>query len=123
MDIFYLLIFIFPWISSVSFSDYNFVIYQSISDESVILGEIITNYLVKYFSDDRVFVSIIFAPLKKQRNHFKEDFLLNLFDDPALTKFDHNILDRLDTSTHYRHSFNIILIDDSKSLLYVGFYS
>lgn len=117
MNIFYLLIVIFPLTSSIKFSSYNFVINQSISDESVILGEIITNYLVKYFSDDRVFVSIIFAPLKTQRNHFKEDFLLNLFDDPALNKFDHDILDRLDTSIHYRHAFNIILIDDSKSLL------
>lgn len=94
-----------------------FEIEQSQSDESVVLGEIITNYLIKYLSEDQIFVSIILPPSEKDPRNFEDDLFANLFDDPTLTQFAHNTLDELDyTIRGHRNAFNIILIDDSKSL-------
>lgn len=106
------------YVSFVLGSRDNFVIEQSVSDETVILGEIITNYLIKYFSDAQIFVSFILAPSQNnQMDGLEEDFFENLFDDPILTKFACNILDKLDMAIHdHRNAFHMILIDDSKSL-------
>lgn len=95
----------------------SFRIEQSESDESVILGEIITNYLIKYCSEDEIFISIIFSPSERDQNNFEDDLFVNLFDDPALTEFAHNALDKLDnTIRDHRNAFNIIFVDSSKSL-------
>lgn len=100
----------------------NFEIEQPESDGSVVLGAILTNYLIKYLSEDEIFVSIIFSTdfhtaLDQDQPNFEHDFFVNLFDDPALTEFAHNTLNELDnTIRDHRSSFNIILIDSSKSL-------
>ncbi|XP_055298675.1 uncharacterized protein LOC129566616, partial [Sitodiplosis mosellana] len=87
------------------------------SDESVILGEIISNYLIKYLSEDQIFVSIIFTPSERDQTNFENDFFVNLFDDPALTEFDHNVFNKLnDIIGDNRNAFNIILVDGSKRL-------
>lgn len=95
----------------------HFRIEQSDTEESVVLGEIITNYLIKYFSEDQIFVSIILLPSKKDRNNFEEDFFANLFDNPALTEFAHSTLNKLDNTIRgHRNAFNIIIVDGSESL-------
>lgn len=100
----------------------NFEIEQPDSDGSVVLSVIITNYLLKYLSEDQIFVSIIFSTdfhtaFEQDQPNFEHDFFVNLFDDPALTEFAHNTLNDLDnTIRDHRNSFNIILIDSSKSL-------
>lgn len=95
----------------------NFRIEQSDTEESVVLGEIITNYLIKYFSEDQIFVSIILTRSEKDQNNFEDDFFANLFDVPAMTEFAHNTLDKLDnTIRDHRNAFNIIIVDGSKSL-------
>lgn len=95
----------------------NFKIEQSDTDESVILGEIITNYLIKYFSDEQIFVSIVLAPSKTDQSDFQEDLFVNLFDNPQLTEFAASTSDGLDCEVRdRRNAFNLILVDDSKSL-------
>lgn len=98
-------------------SQHSFVIDQSATDESVVLGEILTNYFIKYFSDEQIFISIILPPSKKAKNHFSSDFFVELFDDPALAEFAYSTLDRLDDSIRdHRRSFNLIITDDWNSL-------
>lgn len=106
------------YVSLVLSSHNNFKIEQSVSDESVILGGIITNYLIKYFSDEQIFISFILeSSQSNQMNDFEEDFFENLFDDPVLTGFAYNILEKLDNEIHgHRSAFHLILIDNSKSL-------
>lgn len=98
----------------------HFQIEQLITDESVVLGEIITNYLVKYFSSKQIYVAIVLAPSKYDQFNFQEDLFVNLFDDPQLSEFGSSNLDRLDnTIRKFRNAFNMILIDDSESLRWV----
>lgn len=96
---------------------YNFVIEQSSTDDSFILSEIITNFLLKYFSNEQIFISIVASPSQESNGLFQSDFFENLFDDPALEEFPYNILQQLDDSVYdYRNAFNIILIDSHETL-------
>lgn len=89
---------------------------KMIFDEIEILSDIITNYFKTYYSDQQLFISIILAPSIAYYG-FHDDFFDKLFDDPALPEFPHNILNRMDaTSRDHTNAFNIILIDNSKSL-------
>lgn len=97
----------------------NFEIKQPTTDESVILGEIITQFLIKYFSEGTTFVSIVLGPSKKCRCqcYFQEDFFNELFDHPLLTEFSHNVLDKIDKSAlDKRNAFNLVLVEDCESL-------
>lgn len=100
----------------------DFEIEQPESDGSVVLSAIITNYLIKYLSEDQIFISIIFSTdfntaFEQDQPNFEHDFFVNLFDDQTLTEFAHNTLNNLDnTIRDHRNSFNIILIDSSKTL-------
>lgn len=96
---------------------YELAIDQLKPDESVTLGEILTNFFIKYFSDEEIFMSIILPPSQKVDNHFLSDSFVELFDDPLLTKFAYNTLDKLDNSIRdHRRAFNLILTDDWNSL-------
>lgn len=95
----------------------DFVIDPYAKDESVILGEILTNFFKKYLSDDQIFVSIILPPSQKVQNYFLSDFFVELFDDPALDEFSFSTLNKLDDFIHdHRRAFNLILTDDWDSL-------
>lgn len=90
---------------------------QPSSGESVILGKIIRNYLKKYYSDAKIFISIIFPSSKKGNQRFFDDFFINFFNDPKMEMLDRNILSKLDNSIHEnRLAFNLILVEDSESL-------
>lgn len=102
----------------IVFALYNkFAIDQLDTEKSLILSEIITNYLIKYFGDDKVSISIIFpASQKFEEKYFWDDFFRNLFDDSAFKHFDHNTLHKLDESNRdNRESFHIILIDEHEN--------
>lgn len=93
----------------------DFVISRS-SDESIILGDIITNFFIQYFTDDQIFISIT-TPSSEKFEYFIDDFFANLFDDPTLTTFAYNTLERLDDSIHsYRRAFHLVMIGNSGSL-------
>lgn len=110
-----LLFFIFC--ASFALNSYNnFDIEQSKSDESVILGEILTNFFIKYISDEQIFIAIILEPLQKEQN-FQQDLFVNLFDNAALTKFAFSISYALDEVIRgHRNAFNLILIENTKVL-------
>lgn len=105
----------FVWIGFALHMSDNFEVKQSDMDESVILGEIITNFLIKYFSDEKIFISIVLAPSNMNQYNFQGDLFVELFDDPTLTEFAASILDRLDNEVRdHRNAFNLIFVDDSK---------
>lgn len=95
----------------------KFGIQQSLTDDSFILSEILTNFLLKYFSDEQIFISIIVSPSQVSHSLFQSDFFENLFDEPALSEFPYNILEQLDESVDdHRNAFNLILIDNHEML-------
>lgn len=104
--------------SGFAFITHNhFEIEQSKSDDSVILSEIISNYLTKYFRGSKIFIMIILAPSENDHRNFQEDFFGHLFENAVSNEFSSISLDRLDNAIHeHRNAFNIIFVDDSKSL-------
>lgn len=85
--------------------------------DSFILSEIITNFLLKYFINDPIFISIVISPSLDNQSSFQNDFFGTLFDEPALADFPYNILQKLDNSARdYRNAFNLILVDDQETL-------
>lgn len=82
------------------------------SDDGVILAAIITRHLNQYFSANDYFVSIV-GSAKVKDIHFQDD----LFDDPSLAKFPHNVLNELDqTMFGEKNVINLVLVDDYESL-------
>lgn len=95
----------------------DFKIQQNEISEQIILAEIITNYLIDYFSDEQIFLSMIIVPSERDQQYFHEDFFKDLFDHPTLTKFPHNILNYLDNRVRdHKSTFYMIFIDSSKSI-------
>lgn len=90
---------------------------RSKTNNTIILGEIIINYINKYFSEDKMFVSMISKSSKNDQTHFEAEFSDDLFSVLDQAKFAHNILDQLDNATYdNRNAFNLILVDDSSIL-------
>lgn len=95
----------------------NFDIKPSRDDESVVLRKILINYIVKYFSEDQIYISIVVGTSTKERIYFHDDFFYNLFHDPKMENFTYNVLDGLDdTVRDKRSAFCLILTADTKSL-------
>lgn len=94
-----------------------FSIKRSKANNAIILSEIITNYIVKYFSKEKFFVSMVLKSSKNDRTHFEEEFFDHLFNDLDQAEFAHNVIDKLDNVTYdNRNAFNLILVDDSSIL-------
>lgn len=93
------------------------IINQPAMDESLMLAKIIGNFFTKYFSGSQIFVSMICSFSNTDQNNVMDDFYNHLFEYSTATMFDVNILNKLESSIRVnRISFNLILIDDSKSL-------
>lgn len=102
--------------STISFQS-SIGISQSLSVESAIVGKIIANYLNKYFSEEQIFVSIIFPSLAKRNQQFLDDLFTTLFNDPTMEMIACNFLNKIDTFIHDNiRGLNLILVDGSKSL-------
>lgn len=98
-------------------SSRNFIQNQTEIEKSVVLSEIIFNYLTKYVSDDRFFVSIVCPSFKEQQLHFLHDFFVNLFNASTLSDFAHSVSDELySTIRGRRRAFNLIMIDEYETL-------
>lgn len=90
---------------------------NSISNDSVILGEIIANFLIKYFSNDQIFVSVLLPPSGGRQQYFQHDLFDHLFYHPGLTENSFCILDKVHTTTGgYEKILNIILVKNSSTL-------
>lgn len=103
--------------SDASIWKHKLEIEQSTTDESVVLGEIVTKFLIKYFSEETIFISVVLGPPKRCGFHFQDDFFNELFDNPTLAAFPHDVLDGIDqTALDKRNAFNLLVVEDSKSL-------
>lgn len=95
----------------------NFEIKHSISNDSVILGEIIANFLINYFSNDQIFVSILLPLTEGHQQYFQEDLFDHLFYHPELTECSFCILNKMHNTTGgYENTLNIILVNNSLTL-------
>lgn len=83
-------IIIFLCAGSVSCFQIDFDLTKPSSDKNIILRDIITNYLKKYFNDAEIFVSII-LPSSEKAEH---DFLDVFSNDARMQTFTFNILDK-----------------------------
>lgn len=102
----------FLWCSRV-----DLAVNQPTFDDSVILGKIISNFLKKYFSNNKIFVSIIFSADGKEQNRFWNDFTSNLVGIAASTGFAYNVLDKLDNATRDNmNQFNLFIVRNSTVL-------
>lgn len=102
-------------ISFCSCSFFDLAQNQPENDEKVILGEILNNYIRKYFIDGH-FVSLIILPSEREQNRD----IFNSFSNRESTGFIYNILDKLDNTTRdSRSSLNLIVVDESKQLQWV----
>lgn len=87
------------------------------NQSEAILSEILSDFLLTYFSEKRIFISIIFASSTKGRSDFNEEFLRKFIEDSALINFAWTVSDKLNEGTlKERNVFNLILIDESKLL-------
>lgn len=92
---------------------------QPLSGESAIVGQIISNFLKTYFSDEKMFVSVILvAPGSEHLNRsFRMDFSHNVIDSVVSAGFAYNVLDNLDNDTHSnQNAFNLIIAHDGVEL-------
>lgn len=84
---------------------------------TIILSEIISNYIRRYFSHETDFISLVHASSSKEnRLRFHEELTDNLLHNSKLANFSYNNINKLDARHHHLHAFNIILIHDTHSL-------
>lgn len=88
---------------------------QSVDDESTVLANIVTNLLIKYFEDDHIYLSII-PSFRNEESYFLDDFIFRLFENCTIKELSHSILQKLDDSVRYKHSFYLIFISNNESL-------
>lgn len=90
---------------------------QSNIDEIIIVRRIVTHFLIKYFSDNQIVVSVIISPSEKATNQFRTDLEYNLFGDLVAAGFSLIALDKLDNASRgNRNSFNLIVVGDIAAL-------
>lgn len=90
---------------------------QPLSGESAIVGKIISNYLERYFNDDKMFVSVIFVRSGNEQIPFRNDFSHNVINSVASAGFAYNIKNKLDNASYdNQNSLNLIIAHDSVEL-------
>lgn len=95
----------------------TFPIARSKANNTVILGEIITNYITDYFSEDKIFVSMISKLSTNEQFQFEAEFFDDLFNVLDQADIAHNIRDQLNNITYdNRNAFNLIFIDNGHIL-------
>ena len=93
----------------------NIEIQPNESEETIILSQIISNYIRRYLSHETNFISLVHTS-KGNLLRFHEELTTNLFHDTNLTDFSYNNINVLDARHHHLNAFNIILINDTHSL-------
>lgn len=87
------------------------------NNNTMILSEIVTNYIAKYFSGENFIVSMISKSSNKSDVHFGAEFFDVLFNFLDQAEIAHNIIGGMDNVTYENKlAFNLILVDDSKIL-------
>lgn len=89
---------------------------NSKDNDKIILTEIISNYLYKYFNN-KVFLSIVSSSVSHNQAQFHEDLSSILLVHSRLSVFSYTILGQIDRIQRENvTAFNVILIDMSASL-------
>ena len=95
----------------------NFEIQPNESSDTVVLSQIISNYIRQYFSNESIFISLVYASSNRDLLRFHEQLTTNLFHNPNLTHFSYYIgIELISHRIIRRRAFNIILIDDTNLL-------
>lgn len=99
----------------------KFVIEQSPHENSLILKKIVSNFILKYMSDDNDTRYLSFVVPKEAETAFQDDFLINFYDHSIQSRYTCSISTILHNSTNRfrQKSFNIIFIQDGEMLKYV----
>lgn len=102
----------------------NLILYKSVktlkvNNETAVLSEIISNYLLTYFHDEKMSVSIVMSSSssKIHQSYLHEDLVENLMLNLNASNFSFNVLSNIDQSRlGNRNVFNLLIVDDSISL-------
>lgn len=112
MKIIIIFLFIYFWSIECNFENI------SKDNDEIILTEIVSNYLYKYFINKDLFLSIVSSLSSLEKMHLHEDISSNLMVHSKLTNFSYSISNGIDEmQPGNMNSFNLILIDKSVSLL------
>lgn len=102
----------------------NLILYKSvktlkINNETVVLSEIISNYLFTFFHNEKMSVSIVMSSSSSNihQSYLHEDLVENLMLDLNASNFSFNVLSNIDQSRlGNKNVFNLIVVDDINSL-------
>ena len=95
----------------------NFDIQTNESTDTIVLSQIISNYIRQYLSEKTIFISLVHVASKKNLLHFHEELITNLFYSSNLTDFSYNSGSTLIARHRLRRqAFNIVFIDDTNAL-------
>lgn len=85
--------------------------------DTTIPTEIISNYLSKYFSQEKVFLSLCFSSSNSDQKYFQEKLITSLITRPKINEFSYNILGHVHQfRRRNRNVFNVIFVDTITSL-------
>lgn len=110
-------------ISNILCLECSLILYKNIEkskmhDETVILGEIISNYLFQYFNEEKVFVAIVTVSLNDHQKYLQSDLIRNLMSSPKIINFSFNVQNKVDQSRQgNKQVFNLIIADGITSLM------
>lgn len=89
-------------------------------DEVIVLTEIVSNYLYKYFYQQQVYFMIAKRSSNVEQQFFQEDLITKLVTGTKFGYFSYNFLEKVDQENRgNRNAFNILLIDGVPSLTWV----
>lgn len=89
-----------------------------VKDKTIILTEIIGNYLYKYFNNEHEFFSITSSSSNSDQKYFQEDLIQQLIMSSKSGNFTYNFLNELDPAQHEnKNTFNLIFVEDRNALM------
>lgn len=90
---------------------------SDIDNKTVILNEIISNYLLKYFNNEKVFVSIVLSSSNNHQKYLQADLIGKLMMISKVGNFSFNVLNAVDQSRQGNIKvFNLIIVVSNVSL-------
>lgn len=85
--------------------------------KSVVLERIITNYLEKYFSHEKTFLSIVHCSSDDADSHLSTEFLFNLYNYPVFENISYSFLCMINGIVRYRgNTIYLIFIHNISTL-------
>lgn len=90
---------------------------SKVDNKTIILNEIIGNYLLKYFNNEKVFVSIVLSSSNNYQKYLQADLIRKLMMNSKISNFSFNVLNTVDQSRQGNIKvFNLIIAESNISL-------